>query len=89
MDCGPAAETVERNEEKEREMTTAMLPELASVHLCETEDELVVRVDMPPKVDLSRVTARLVGGVLEITVPRVARRHDLHIPGFHPEVPGV
>jgi predicted RNA-binding Zn ribbon-like protein len=70
-------------------MTTAMLPELASVHLCETEDELVLRVDMPPKVDLSRVTARLVGGVLEITVPRVAHPHDLHIPGFHPEVPGV
>ena len=68
---------------------TAMLPELASVHLCETEDELVVRVDMPPKVDLSRVTARLVDGVLEITVPRVAHRHDDHIPGFHPEVPGV
>jgi len=67
---------------------TAMLPELASVHLCETEDELVVRVDMPPKVDLSRVAARLVDGVLEITVPRVAHRHD-HIPGFHPEVPGV
>jgi HSP20 family molecular chaperone IbpA len=89
MDCGPAAETVERNEEKEREMTTAMLPELASVHLCETEDELVVRVDMPPKVNLSRVTARLVGGVLEIAVPRVARRHVQHIPGFHPEVPGV
>ncbi len=68
---------------------TAMLPELASVHLCETEDELVLRVDMPPKVDLSRVTARLVDGVLEITVPRVARTHADHIPGFHPEVPGV
>jgi HSP20 family molecular chaperone IbpA len=89
MDRGPAAETVERNEEEEREMTAAMLPELASVHLCETEDELVLRVDMPPKVDLSRVTARLVGGVLEITVPRVARTHEVHIPGFHPEVPGV
>jgi hypothetical protein len=89
MDRGSAAATVERNEKEEREMT-AMLPELASVHLRETEDELVVRVDMPPKVDLSRVTARLVGGVLEIAVPRVARqrRHD-HIPGFHPEVPGV
>jgi HSP20 family molecular chaperone IbpA len=88
MARGPAAATVERSEEEEKKMT-AMLPELASVHLCETEDELVVRVDMPPKVDLSRITARLVGGVLEITVPRVARRHDLHIPGFHPEVPGV
>jgi HSP20 family molecular chaperone IbpA len=70
-------------------MTAAMLPELASVHLCETEDELVVRVDMPPKVDLSRVAARLVDGVLEITVPRVARPRHNHIPGFHPEVPGV
>jgi len=68
---------------------TAMLPELASVHLCETEDELVVRVDVPPKVDLSRVAARLVDGVLEITIPRVARRREDHIPGFHPEVPGV
>ena len=67
---------------------TAMLPELASVHLCETEHELVVRVDMPPKVDLSRVVARLVDGVLEITVPRVPGPEH-HIPGFHPEVPGV
>jgi HSP20 family molecular chaperone IbpA len=89
MDRGPTAETVERNEKEEGKMTTAMLPELASVHLCETEDELVLRVDMPPKVDLSRVTARLVGGVLEISVPRVARTHDAHIPGFHPDVPGV
>lgn len=69
---------------------TAMLPELASVHLCETERELVVRVDMPPKVDLSGVVARLVDGALEISVPRVARaRQGHHIPGFHPEVPGV
>lgn len=68
---------------------TVMLPELASVHLRETERELVVRVDMPPKVDLTRVSARLVGGVLEITVPRVARRREDHIPGFHPEAAGV
>ena len=67
---------------------TAMLPELASVHLCETERELVVRLDMPPKVDLSRVVACLVDGVLEISLPRVARQRH-HIPGFHPEVPGV
>jgi len=67
---------------------TAMLPELASVHLCETERELIVRVDMPPKVDLSHVVARLVDGVLEITLPRVAGPCH-HIPGFHPEVPGV
>ena len=67
---------------------TAMLPELASVHLCETERELVVRVDMPPKVDLSRVAARLVDDVLEITLPRVARQCH-HIAGFHPEAPGI
>jgi HSP20 family molecular chaperone IbpA len=67
---------------------TTMLPELASIHLRETERELVVRVDMPPKVDLSGVAARLVDGALEITVPRVARQCH-HIAGFHPEVPGV
>ena len=67
---------------------TTMLPELASIHLRETERELVVRVDMPPKVDLSGVAARLVDGALEITVPRVARQRR-HVAGFHPEVPGV
>ena len=86
MAGGAVAPRVESNEEEEKEMT-AMLPELASVHLCETERELVVRVDMPPEVDLSRVAAHLVHGVLEITLPRVAQPH--HIPGFHPEVPGV
>jgi len=67
---------------------TTMLPELASVHLRETERELVVRVDMPPKVDLSGVAARLVDDVLEITLPRVARQCH-HIAGFHPEASGI
>ena len=58
------------------------------MHLHETEQELVLRIDMPPKVDLSRVAARLVDGVLEITLPRVARQCR-HIAGFHPDVPGV
>ncbi|HVM56072.1 MAG TPA: Hsp20/alpha crystallin family protein [Gaiellaceae bacterium] len=66
---------------------TAMLPELASVHLRETQRELVIEVEMPPEVDLSRVAARLVDGVLEITLPRAARTQ--HIPGFHPEAEGV
>ena len=64
-----------------------MLPELASVHLRETERDLVIEVEMPPEVDLARVAARLVDGVLEITLPRAA--HGQHIPGFHPEAEGV
>jgi magnesium-transporting ATPase (P-type) len=71
---------------EEKEMT-AMLPELASVHLRETERELVIEVEMPPEVDLSRVVARLVDGVLEITLPRTERAQ--HIPGFHPDACGV
>jgi HSP20 family molecular chaperone IbpA len=71
---------------EEKEMT-AMLPELASVHLRETEQELVIEVEMPPEVDLAHVTARLVDGVLEITLPRAAQAQ--HIPGFHPEAEGV
>ena len=64
-----------------------MLPELASVHIRETERELVIEVEMPPEVDLARVAARLVDGVLEITLPRVAQPQ--HIPGFHPDAAGV
>jgi HSP20 family molecular chaperone IbpA len=67
---------------------TAVLPELSSVHLAETERELVVRVAMPPEVDLARVAARLVDGTLEITLPRASRASG-RIPGFHPDVSGV
>ncbi|HUJ93025.1 MAG TPA: Hsp20/alpha crystallin family protein [Gaiellaceae bacterium] len=66
---------------------TAMLPELSSVRLEETERELVVRVEVPPDVDLSRVAARLADGALEITLPRV--RRPRRIPGFHPDATGV
>lgn len=66
---------------------TAMLPELGSVHLSETDRELVLRVEVPPEIDLSRMSARLVDGVLEITLPRVPP--PTHIPGFHPDATGV
>ena len=67
---------------------TVMLPELGSVHVAETDDELVLRVELPPEVDLSRMTARLLDGTLEITLPRVVQ-HPSHLPGFHPDASGV
>lgn len=48
----------------------ALLPEAASVRLRETEDELVVEVDVPPEVALPQLVARLQDGVLTISVPR-------------------
>jgi HSP20 family molecular chaperone IbpA len=47
-----------------------LLPELASVHLHETETELVVEVEVPPDLDLPRLSADLRDGMLTITVPR-------------------
>ncbi len=67
---------------------SVLLPELGSVHLRETEDELVVEVSVPAEVDLSRMSAQLIGGVLEIRLPRVPRRSD-RITGFNPEASGV
>ena len=49
---------------------TALLPELSSVRLRETESELVVEVDVPADVALPQLAARLRDGVLTITVPR-------------------
>jgi HSP20 family molecular chaperone IbpA len=49
---------------------TALLPELSSVRLRETESELVVEVDVPADVALPQLTAGLRDGVLTITVPR-------------------
>jgi len=49
---------------------TALLPELSSVRLRETESELVVEVDVPSDVALPQLTAGLRDGVLTITVPR-------------------
>ncbi len=66
-----------------------LLPELASVHLRETETELVVEVEVPPDLDLPRLSAELRDGVLAITVPRGPHRPQQHIPGFHPDVTGV
>jgi len=48
----------------------ALLPELASVRLRETESELVVEVDVPADVELPQLAALLRDGVLTITVPR-------------------
>jgi len=65
-----------------------LLPELASVHLHETETELMVEVEVPPDLDLPRLSAELRDGVLTITVPR-GPKEPQHIVGFHPEVTGA
>jgi hypothetical protein len=65
-----------------------LLPELSSVHLHETETELVLEVEVPPDLDLPRLSAELRDGVLTITVPRGPHR-SRHIAGFHPEATGV
>ena len=49
---------------------TALLPDVGSVRLRETEDELVVEVDVAPEVALPQLAARLCDGVLTISVPR-------------------
>jgi hypothetical protein len=73
--------------EEEAKMTT-LVPQLSSVRLRETSDELVVEVTLPQEIDLARVSTRLAGGVLEIRLPRV-RRHDVRLAGFHPDASGV
>ena len=55
---------------------TALLPELSSVRLRETESELVVEVDVPADVALPQLAARLSDGVLTITVPRTQPEAD-------------
>jgi len=66
---------------------TTLLPELRSVHLHETEDELVVEVAVPPEMELPQLAAELHDGVLTITLPRAA--HAEHVAGFHPEATPV
>jgi HSP20 family molecular chaperone IbpA len=65
-----------------------MQSDLARVHVRETEAELVVEVEVPLEVELSRLDVSLREGVLTITLPRRAQRSG-HIPGFHPEASGV
>ena len=48
----------------------AVLPELRSVRLHETDRELVLEVDVPPGAELSQLAARLRDGVLTISLPR-------------------
>jgi HSP20 family molecular chaperone IbpA len=67
---------------------TELLPELSSVHLHETETELVVEVQVPRDLDLPRLAAQVRNGVLTITLPRAPHRPH-HIKGFHPEASGV
>ncbi len=55
---------------------TALLPELSSVRLRETESELVVEVDVPADVAMPQLAARLRDGVLTITVPRTQPEAD-------------
>jgi HSP20 family molecular chaperone IbpA len=64
------------------------LPELASVRVHETPDELVVEVEVPDEVDLSRLSVQRADGVIEIRLPRTPRQHE-RIPGFHPDASGV
>jgi HSP20 family molecular chaperone IbpA len=51
---------------------TALLPELSSVRLRETESTLVVEVDVPEDVDLPQLSAWIHDGILTITVPRIS-----------------
>jgi hypothetical protein len=67
---------------------TSLLPELSSVRLREAPNELVVEVEVPPEIDLARISTRLAESVLEIRLPRV-RRPAVRLPGFHPEASGV
>jgi hypothetical protein len=67
---------------------SVLLPELASVRLRETTDELVVEVDVPEEVELPRLSMRLREGRLEIRLPRV-QQFSAGIVGFHPEASGV
>lgn len=67
---------------------SVLQPGLGSVHLRETSAELVLEVQVPKEVDLGRMSARLVEGVLEIRLPRVPGRFD-RIVGFHPDASGV
>lgn len=49
----------------------ALLPELASVRVHESAGELRIEVEVPEGLDLADVSARVVGGTLEIRLPRV------------------
>jgi HSP20 family molecular chaperone IbpA len=51
---------------------TALLPELRSVRLRETDRELVVEVEVPPEVELPQLAAELRDGVLTISLPRAS-----------------
>jgi HSP20 family molecular chaperone IbpA len=66
---------------------TALLPELRSVRLRETEGELVVEVDVPDELEMPQLAARLHDGVLTITLPR-SEPAD-HVDGFHPDATPV
>jgi HSP20 family molecular chaperone IbpA len=63
-------------------------PELGSVHLREAPTELVLAVSVPDEIDLSRISARLGSGVLEIRLPRVQPARAKLV-GFHPDASGV
>jgi len=67
---------------------SVLLPELASVRLRETTEELVVEVDVPEEIDLPRLSMRLREGRLEIRLPRV-HPFSAGIVGFHPGASGV
>jgi HSP20 family molecular chaperone IbpA len=66
---------------------TTLLPELRSVRLHETDEELVVEVAVPPEMDLPQLAAQLRDGLLTITLPRAAPAE--RIDGFHPDATPV
>ncbi len=66
---------------------TASLPELRSVRLHETEDELVVEVAVPLEMEVPQLAALLQDGVLTITLPRSGHAEHLHL--FHPDATPV
>jgi hypothetical protein len=66
---------------------TVSLPEVRSVRLHETENELVVEVAVPPEMEVPQLAARLQNGVLTITLPRSGQAEHLHL--FHPDATPV
>jgi hypothetical protein len=50
----------------------AVLPELRSIRLRETDTEVVVEMAVPPEIALPQLAAEIRDGVLTISVPRCA-----------------
>ena len=64
-----------------------MPADLATMHVHETDAELVIEVEVPPDVELPRLGMSVRGGVLTIRLPR-ARRTGVG-PRVNPDASGV